>query len=303
MMNSKKRISALLATLMVICVMVSQISIRVYAAEGEKSVVNYVALGDSITYGSNSYVSKVSDYLTGRYGKCVTKNLAIDGLTSTGLVDCLTNSSNAYYYTMRNAIKNADVITLDIGSNDILCKAKEIYAAAFGTTPDQMGAVGDAWVKKVQNASGFQLFMLYLEAMNIALNINYEMNHGNAMPEALASFETNFKKIMTVIKQLAPNAKIYIGNLYNPYVGAAPICCGDYVVVDLENFARTNISKANTIISRNVNGNKVVDLYNTINNPKYIKGDVANCDYDPHPNAEGQKLIASKFIAAMSASN
>ena len=153
------------------------------------------------------------------------------------------------------------------------------------------------------NVDESALDLAKLEAMNIARNINYEMNHGNAMPEALASFETNFKKIMTVIKQLAPNAKIYIGNLYNPYVGAAPICCGDYVVVDLENFARTNIAKANTIISRNVNGNKVVDLYNTINNPKYIKGDVANCDYDPHPNAEGQKLIASKFIAAMSASN
>lgn len=299
MKNFKKQICALFATLMVLCIMVNQVTIHVYAAESEKSVVNYVALGDSITYGSNSYVSKVADYLTERYGKCVTKNMAIDGLTSAGLVDCLTNSSNAYYYTMRNAIKNADVITLDIGSNDILCKAMEIYAAGFGTTPDQMGAVGDAWVKRVQNASGLQLFMLYLEAMSIARNINYEMNYGNAMPQTLASFETNFKKIMTVIKQLAPNAKVYIGNLYNPYVDAAPIYCADYVVVDLEDFARTNISKANKIISNNANGNKVVDLYNTINSPKYIKGDAVNCDYDPHPNAEGQKAIASKFIAAM----
>ena len=304
MMNVKKRCCRMfLAILVLLCVMGNQVTMYSYAAESEESVVNYVALGDSITYGSSSYVSKVSDYLAGRYGECVTKNLAIDGLTSAGLVDCLTNSSNSYYYSMRSAIKNADVITLDIGSNDILCKAMEIYAAGFGTTPDQMGAVGETWTKRIQNASGFQLFLLYLEAMSIARTINYEMNHGDAMPEALANFETNYKKILTVIRQLAPNAKVYIGNLYNPYVDAAPICCGDYVVVDLEEFARINISKANVMIANNANGNKVIDLYNTINNPKYIKGDVVNYDYDPHPNADGQNAIASKFISAMAASN
>lgn len=278
-------------------------TVTISETDSGDSVIQYVALGDSITAGSDTYVSQVSAYLKGRYGECQTKNLAIDGMTSSHLVDCLTNSSNSYYSTMRNAIKNADVITIDIGSNDIMGTAMEVFAAGFGATPDQMGAVAEKWEKRIQSANTFQLFLLYLEALSIARNINYELNYGDAMPNALATFETNFNKIMTVIEQLAPDAKVYIGNLYNPYVGAAAVYCGDFEVVDLEEFARTNILKANVIIANNAKGNKIVDLYNVINNPKYIKGDVANYDYDPHPNADGQKAIAAKFIAVMSTDN
>lgn len=274
-------------------------TVTISETDSGNSVMHYVALGDSITAGNSTYVSTVSDYLENTYGNCVTNNLAVDGWRSGDLLDALTNPANSRYGMMRKAISNADIITLDIGSNDIFITAMEVIASCFGCTPDQLGAVTASWSDKIQNATGFQLFLLYLQAMSIARSINYELNQGNSMPNALAKFEENYVSILSVISQLAPNAKVYVGNLYNPYVKAASVYCGSYEVVNMESFARTNIMKANKIIANRSNGNVIVDLYNTINDPKYIKGDVVNYDYDPHPNQDGQAAIAAKFIAAM----
>ena len=79
------------------------------------------------------------------------------------------------------------------------------------------------------------------------------------------------------------------------------MCLGSYEFADLEELGKIYAPKLNVIIKNRANGNVVVDLYNTINSPKYIRGDAMNYNYDPHPNAEGQKAIAAKFIAAIKA--
>ncbi len=280
------------------CVVGSSTPLYTQAAESTSGVY-YVALGDSITAGDSTYVSKVSAHLKSTYGSCTTKNLAVSGMTSAALADILTNPANSYYSTYRNAIKKANVITLDIGSNDIFGKAMEVISDCFGCTPDQIGAVSESWVNRIQSANSFQMFLLYMEAMGIARNINSRLNNGTEMGEALASFESSYKLIISTIKKLAPNAKVYIGNLYNPYVDAASVYLGDYEVLNMEEFSKVNVQKANTIIKNNAGGYAVVDLYNTLNNPKHIQGDVVNADYNPHPNAAGQAAIANKFIAAM----
>ena len=265
------------------------------------SGVQYVALGDSITIGDSSYVSKVSSYLKSSYGACTTKNLAVDGWQSGDLLDALTNSKNAKYYTMRSAIKNADIITIDIGSNDIMQTAMEVISDCFACDESQLGDVTASWSEKLSNATGLQLYWIYLQAMVIARNINYQLNYGTKMQTAMTKFDANFKEIMTQIKKLAPNAKIYIGNIYNPYVGSPSLYVGNYEVINVEKFAKTYVVKANTTIKKYATGCVIVDLYNTINNAKYIKGDLANYIFDPHPNATGQTAIANKFIASIKA--
>lgn len=311
MKKAKIRMSKALAGIMaVMCFVGNCAPLHSYALEETKtvmcsetdnrdSITKYVALGDSITAGNSTYVSKVSDYLGDTYGNCATQNLAVDGWRSDDLLDALTNPANSRYNSMRKAISNADVITLDIGSNDVFATAVEVISKCFGCTPDQLGAVTADWSKRIQNANPFTIFVLYMQAMGIAHSINYQLNYGDAIPDAIAGFEMNYKSILAEIKQLAPNAKVYIGNLYNPYVKAAPVYVGSYQIVDMEVFARTNILKMNKIIADNAKDNTVVDLYNTINNPKYIKGDVVNYDYDPHPNQAGQTAIAAKFIDAI----
>lgn len=262
-------------------------------------VIYYAALGDSITAGSNTYVDKVSDYLEQKHGNCTTFNLAGDGWMSGDLLDALTNPLNIRYSTFQAVLKEADYITLDIGSNDLLLTVMGIVSAGLGCSPDQLQAVTTEWAYKFNTLQGMELFMLGLKALSMGYKLNYELNYGTTLPNAIAQFESNYKEIVSVIEKIAPNAKLYIGNLYNPYVKAASIYLGTYEAVNVEKLARTYILKMNKIIANNASGNVVVDLYNTINNPKYIKGDVANFDYDPHPNAAGHAAIAAKFIAAM----
>lgn len=273
------------------------------SAEESEETVRYVALGDSISWGSNTYVSTVSNYLEQSYGECITNNLAMDAWQSGDLLDALTNAANSRYSAFRTAISKADIITLDIGSNDILQTTMGIVSAGLGCSPDQLKEVTTVWSEKLETATGLAKLQLGYQALSLAYPINYELNNGDTLPNAISAFETNFINILKVIKQLAPEARVYIGNLYNPYVDAAPVYIGDFKAVDMEEAAKTNVLKMNTIIRNNAGGYTIVDLYNTINNPKYIKGDVVNYDYDPHPNAAGHKAIASRFISAIAADN
>lgn len=311
MKNLKVWVSRLLIGIMTfMCFAGNSAPLEVRAAEvvpnsvsETESEIHYVALGDSITRADNSYVNEVSSYLKKRYGKCVTSNLSVNAWKSKDLLDALTNPTNSKYSSYRAKVKDADIITLDIGSNDVLITAREIGAEVLGCTESELDMVAINWFIKLQNASGFSSIMLYLQAYSIVSRVRYEIEYGSTLPNAVATYEQNFNKILAEIKKLAPNAKVYIGNIYNPYVDAPSMCLGSYEFVAMEKLGRNYAIKLNKIIENNANGNVVVDLYNTINNPKYIQGDVLNYNYDPHPNAEGQKLIASKFIAAMSASN
>lgn len=303
MKNLKVWVSRLLVGVMTLmCLAGNGSPLYVHAAEeSTDSVVQYVALGDSITRADDSYVNTVSDYLKSKYGNCVTSNLAVDAWKSGDLLDALTNPANSKYSSYRAKIKNADVITLDIGSNDILITAREIGAEALGCTEKELDMVAIDLFMKLQNAQGVSAMSLYMQAYSAAVKVKNELTSGDTLPNAVAAYEKNFVKILAELKKLAPNAKVYIGNVYNPYVEAAPMCLGSYEFADLEELGKTYAPKLNTIIKNNANGYAVIDLYNTINNPKYIKGDVRNYDYDPHPNAEGQKAIAAKFIEAMKA--
>lgn len=276
----------------------SSAPVTINETDNGNDVVHYVALGDSITIG-DSYVWKVSDYLKSTYGNCVTSNLAVDGWQSGQLLDALTNPANSCYSYMRYAISNADVITIDIGSNDLLQTTMQVIANCFSCDITQIGPVTAEWSNKFHTLSGWELYMHYLKAMVIARSINYELNSGSVIPAAISQFESNYKSIISVVSQLAPNAKIYIGNLYNPYVKAAVLYVGDYEVLNMERYAEVNLTKMNRIIANNAKGNVIVDLYNTINDPKYIIGDVANYDFNPHPNQDGQAAIAAKFISTM----
>lgn len=265
----------------------------------QKDVMYYVALGDSITAGNSTYVNKVSDYLNQTYGNCKTFNLAGDGWMSGDLLDALTNPLNIRYSTFQAILREADFITLDIGSNDLLINVMGILAAGLGCSPDQLQTVTAQWTNKFQNAQGIEQLILGLQALSIGYKINYELNYGTTLPNAIAQFESNYEEILSELEKLAPDAKLYIGNLYNPYVKAAPIYLGTYEAVNVEKLGRTYIVQMNKIITKHTSQYVIVDLYNTINNPKYIKGDVQNYDYDPHPNDAGHAAIAAKFIAAM----
>lgn len=263
--------------------------------------IRYVALGDSITEPSDSYVSMVSKNLEKKYGKCTTDNLGVYGWTSGDLLDALTNPLNSKYKKMRNAVSKADIITLDIGSNDALLTIANIVAESYGYSireVDQILRVNDMWAKKFEQG-GMAAYMAYLSALRVGIKIHQRLYYGQEMPQALIQFEKNYVSILKTLSTIAPNAEVYIGNFYNPFMKVAPFTFGGFTVFDIDHYVDDYVRKGNKIVSDNAGGRVVVDIYNTINDPCYIKGSMVGYDIDPHPNQAGQNAIANKFIASI----
>lgn len=101
----------------------------IYVSSGDSvsTTIRYVALGDSIAYGygldsreEDSYVGQVRTYLEGKYDYVVLKNFGCNGLRSGELLDILTNQENEDYRRYRATLQYADIVTISIGSNDLL---------------------------------------------------------------------------------------------------------------------------------------------------------------------------------------
>lgn len=100
-----------------------------YAGSGDNvsTTIRYVALGDSIAYGygledkeEDSYVGQVRKYLEQKYDYVVATNFGENGMRSDELLDILTNPKNKNYRKYRATLSYADVVTISIGSNDLL---------------------------------------------------------------------------------------------------------------------------------------------------------------------------------------
>lgn len=100
---------------------------RVESGDSTSTTIRYVALGDSIAYGygledreEQSYVSLVRKHLEKSYDYVIETNFGSNGMQSGDLLEILTNPEHEYYRQYRASLKYADVVTLSIGSNDLL---------------------------------------------------------------------------------------------------------------------------------------------------------------------------------------
>ncbi len=98
--------------------------------------LNYVAFGDSLAtgYGANyGYVYRYADALAMDTGAEVNVNdLGVDGLTSGQLRAAIENDQGA-----RDAIKQSDVVTINIGANDLMQARLRYKAGHCGGAENQ----------------------------------------------------------------------------------------------------------------------------------------------------------------------
>jgi lysophospholipase L1-like esterase len=103
---------------------------------------DYVALGDSLTVGVGAhrgYVSRYAEHLRSDTGARVrTTNLGVSGQTSTQLLHSLRHDP-----AMRKALRGAEVVTLNIGLND-LGQASGSYEAGICGGPQNEACLREA---------------------------------------------------------------------------------------------------------------------------------------------------------------
>jgi lysophospholipase L1-like esterase len=273
-----KRLSILFALVLALSTFFSS---SVFAEKDVKP--NLVSLGDSITYGWN--LEKATDpnnlqqhlkafpYLVGNGTYTVGKNISGGGWTSENLLTEIQKPENL------EAIKNADVITLDIGSNDFL---------------------QNPLIQEIRSNPAILQDPVKGPDMQNQLK--------SAIPSIAGALYGRLGAIIDLIRATNPNnPQIILYNIYNPFANEyAPLHpLGDQFLGDLTVGGQL-VPGVNTGVFKKVAMEKhilLADSYTAFN--AGLKPD-GTSDYifpkgDVHPTEVGQKVLADLGTQLLSA--
>ena len=284
----RKRI---LSTLLALCLALSLLPASALAAGGEQK--SYVALGDSITTGygldeAQSFAEQIAE----QEGYTLNDSLASDGATSTDLLEVVRSEANA------DTLKNADLITITIGGNDLMDALYAYLADAYNTQNSTDITAEDVKASLAGTLSEIpQVEMLRFAASKIP-----DFPNSTAANTALYTFATNFSSIISAIKAANSTAQLIVVNQYNPYghlTTGTGVLSLDLSAID------TAVRALNTVISSSAESADytVADVYTKFeqaeSNPCNASVSLPSINLDFHPNATGHGLIADTIIALL----
>jgi len=266
-----KKLSALIACLGFVFSNASDI----YAAE----TLNYVALGDSIAayFGlekGQGYAELLTEKLVaeGGYTSVSLENLAQSGDDTQDLL--------AKIEANKTAIADADVVTICIGGNNFLGTLITGMVTPLNLSQETLVSQGYMLFNMDISDEMFALAARELQAPEIQAEL----------AKGIARFRADLPQIITGIRDLAPNAQIYIMTVYNPLEPEHPI----YPLLDpVTNQINTMIKAANDVT--------VVDIYAVFeeHNNTGVKDQLSLGSIDPHPSIDGHRLIANEHYKAI----
>ena len=288
----RKRI---LSTLLALCLALSLLPASALAAGGEQK--SYVALGDSITtgYGLAENETGFAKQVADSNGYTLT-NLAQDGATSTDLLEVVTSEANA------DTLKNADLITVTIGGNDLMNALYAYLAEEYNNKQNSDTPITAADVKASlageEGAVVKQITMLVFAISNIS-----DFQSSLIANSAYDTLWDNFVEIIETIREINQNAQLIVVNQYNPYSHLTTGISG----LDLSSVISafdSAVQVLNEAISsgETIAGYTVADVYTKF---KEAENNPCNASVSPsinldfHPNATGHGLIADTISALL----
>lgn len=302
--KSLRRISFFVVIMMFFAMMGS--SVRAMATELDNEL-KYVSLGDSVAYGlsapsNQGYAKMFNSYLNAVKNPGTTVSfldLGVSGFTTEDLLGLLGKDA------IRPALIGADVVTINIGSNNLLSSMVGAALLAYGYTGSLEGLDYD------------RILLNMKDMLKVA---KYDMNKMMAPYKALATdanlsamlaggvqrFQAQWTLIISEIKELAPNAKIIVNRLYNPLANNDP----------LYQFTKNYIQQINAEIDQKaILGYLVADAYNAIRQydstrlavPFSMRNAILAAmlnnkslfmlSLDPHPTLFGHTLIFRQILS------
>ena len=242
-------------------------------AEEDKKV--YVALGDSIAYGYGlsdtdmGFVAQVGAAL-----EATVINLSVNGMNSTEFLVALQNEE------VQTAIQQADILTLSIGSNDLLRPFTEMIMTALGPS--------------LQNPSSLNELSQMIQKFSELTEILNDAETVAVFQAQIAQFEKNWVQLISKIKQLAPKAQLVVNNFYNPFVHTS------FIGVPFGAYTEKYIPQLNAIVQKHQSlGYLIVDVYTPFQQVGLTNVDAAKFSFDPHPNQKGHNMIADLVKQAL----
>lgn len=254
---------------------------NVYTAFGDSIAAGYGLSGysdDQASAPSDSYQARVAAFL-----KTTSRNYAVTGDDSNDCLEIL-NSGKA-----DADLAKSDVITLSIGSNDLLLPFIERMLKEFDI---DTGSIDPS--KPMPDIDLESMSKYYQKLKQLITDLkDDEQLHAQA-----AAFPDQFQKILALLKEKAPNAEIYVTNVYNPFLRSIP---GFGETADIY------INEINKSFSANADDYTLIDVYTPFKeNPEYVnvRMDFSNLSSpdinpDPHPSVKGHKKIAQLVTNAI----
>lgn len=259
-------------------------------------------LGDSISYGlgmedidTQRYSAILKDHLEARDGVTwLDYNYALSGDDSSDLLHNLQNGR-----AMR--LPSSDIIVMCIGANNLLGvytdyameKADEYNIDPANITEDDLAEIQEKFEAETADQE--------------ALQAEFQRR----IDENLVRLESDLGGIYDWIRERNPDAPFYVLNVYNPYTPETDSGMMDDAAAFYD-FAVSNLERLNTIIKDFTDTHSdliFVDIaaaFAECDKPPvlgyttYDSGQAGEMEYyDPHPNAEGQKLIAETVWKVM----
>ena len=257
----------------------------------------YMALGDSIAagYGLEGYDPEADTLPASAYASIVgntlgltTGFLASNGMNSASLISILSNPDYQAY------LSKAKVLTLSIGSDDVLLPFLGIVAQKLNCNPEDIQSTLTALAQSDQAA---------LAADLTALNADdgTGIKNNQILTAAASGFAQNFKDIISALKTALPSAKIYVTNAYNPYEGISiPYGAG---TLNLGDIAESYITTLNQAFSSDSSEYTLIDVHKAFSDSlksgtSLVNANLAILNFDPHPNLDGHAKIAHMILAA-----
>lgn len=264
MVKREHRVKVIFIITIGIVLLALPIAMQVKGEVFNKVLDKYVAIGDNISMEENndydvSYISLIKDFLYAVNDKLNYSNLSKEGITSSELLNIIDKN--------KEKIKDADLITVSIGGNNIL------NAILRNLNIDE------SILRNCDEEKFDSIISEYLNSDEIKNEILNEVN----------KFSKDFPNIIKKIKKLAPEAELYVNTLYNPINKK----CNIY------DFFNEQINSINDLIVKN-NSNydyKIIDCYHILNSEEVLNFKVEDGLARIYPNKVGHAMMATQVVS------
>ncbi|MBQ5838238.1 MAG: SGNH/GDSL hydrolase family protein [Clostridia bacterium] len=287
---------------------VSDVSVRVPSGSFKA-----VVLGDSIARGyglespeSMRFSALLEKSLAMVYEDIEIANYGVDGRTGEELIDFVKNEPP-------KELADCDCIIISIGGNNILQMLDTLDTALNALMEIDPKAVADYFKYTVTDEGEEKDKLAYacdvLSSVFGAINVAFESETFNSLiTDAGKRLENEIPRLISELRKINPDAKIYFQTVYNPYKDINLSLQDVEEKLDLDTHGERAVAKLNAPIEAlaEENGYEIVPVWQefdrsnkTLTNAG-ISLITASISFDPHPNARGHKLIAEIYYGIIS---
>jgi lysophospholipase L1-like esterase len=172
---------------------------------------DYVALGDSLAAGRTPYGVDEDGYvdiLASRFEQSqynvALDNYGVSGYRTTHILDELFNPTNMKYASLRESIRQAELVTIDIGANDLLAKLGEIQKNPAMAQP-VLGEIGKNLVAILGE----------IDKINPDTKV-YVMGYFNPFPHLPEQQQAALMPLLDAFNQTIQNVAMMNGDIFVP---------------------------------------------------------------------------------------